>query len=896
MAVEKQLVTVNDYADFYRSEVGANVFPKNADYRKYCDCEVSQELHDEWKSTNAFDDGIFVMCGRLRNNIRKLGGHLLCIILKNKKAIDEFFAKSIDEISKDTLVERDSEGNVYVYFTSRIPVASQQGVKGDDNIPDFEIFGYANNGLVEAPCNILSVKTIEYNQDIGRLVYDNCKNYNIPFGNENNKTIKTIEVSTKQYYIELFRKLGFNCFPIPIRTDDTPNQKKKAGDYRYNAENTEYGQIIKENENYGILPTKEGLNAWVDFDDKEEYRQFADLMRKEGYIVIETPHGWHIPVNNLGTVASKKNLCNFTIRNKPLIEIQGVEQYVVGCGSKFVDSETKEILEYKSVGGNKIWDFQGKPFVEFVDYICNSCNVEDKKKDNTSHYQHLRNKFKDRKLPTEGQSNDYFMQAAVVLLDKGRNLEDAITEIELVFNQWKETEFYTGRLWSDELKKIQEVYENKDKYSLGSGRKKGVGDFDIEGVVDDILKSKNVFSDKELKEIHENKNGFLEVINETLASELKPRYRNMTKQNYDNLLFSLKNLAPDMPEADKNLIRFPNGGFDNLTRKFIEAKDIPSDRIAEIGFTQYNYLPGKKSNEPKEFLKFFKDYDKKEWSRIKMGLRAILSGHKDFRLTVFYGISNVGKSLMLAILCGILGDRYALQIDYNDLMNDRASKAKVSGKIMIVIQEMPDKEINLADLKGLLGESKLSIRGYMSDLKTEDNKVKWFATTNNLAPVKDSDKNAMFTNRLSLCQNTRTEPYPYDPDMEDRIIKAEGEKILSWILNLTDEECAYEDSKTVREAWEVESVPEIKWLESEYQETDIETDKLAVRSMKKLFEAQWKDGKQKRDMEGFSNSIQSLGYPVFKGTVKFIQQKFKPVDLSNNEKKEHSAGLQANQS
>lgn len=706
----------------------------------------------------------------------------------------------------------------------------------------------------------------------------------------------TLEISKRDYFIDLLRKNGFNCFPIPIYAPDIPNQKKKGGDSRYDAERTAVNQIINENENYGVIPTKEGRNAWVDFDDKEEYRQFADLMKKERYMVVETPHGWHIPVINLGTVASKKNLCNFSIRDKPLIEIQGPDQYVVGCGSQIVDSETKEILEYKSVGGERFWDFEGKSFVEFVDFVCNTCNVEDKKKETSSYYQQLRNKFKERKLPTAGQSNDYFMQAGVVLLDKGRNLEDALTEIELVFNQWKETEFYTGRLWSEARRKIEEVYENKDKYSLGSGRRKGVGDFDVEGVADIVLGRGNIFSDKEFKDIYENKHGFLQVINETLASELKPHYRNMTKQNYDNVLFSIKNLAPDLPEADKNLIRFPNGGFDNLTRKFIESKDIPVDRIAEIGFTQYNYLPRIKANEPEEFLKFFKDYDQKEWPRIKMGLRAILTAHKDFRLSVFYGISNVGKSLMLAILCGILGDRYALQIDYNDLMNDRASKAKIVGKIMVVIQEMPDKEINLADMKGLLGESKLAIRGYMSDLKTEDNKVKWFATTNSLPPVKDSDKNAMFTNRLSLSQNTRTEPYPYDPEMEGRIIKAEGEKILSWILNLPDEECTYEDSETVRYAWEVESVPEIKWLENEYQDTDNEMDKIPVRTMKKLFEAQWKDGKQKRDMEGFSNSIQSLGYPVFKGTVKFIQKKSKPVNVSNNEKKEHSAGLKESHS
>ncbi|MBC8501911.1 MAG: hypothetical protein H8D35_02150 [Nitrosopumilus sp.] len=683
-------------------------------------------------------------------------------------------------------------------------------------------------------------------------------------------------MTVKESHIELFRKYNFNCFPIPIRTDNTPNQKKKAGDYRYNSDKTAFDQAIREDENYGVLPTEAGLNAWVDFDDKEEYRFFAELMIKEKYVVSETPHGWHIPVINLGSSATKKKLHNFSIRDKALIEIQGTKSYVVGIGSKIVDSETKEILEYKSVGGKRLWDFQGKSFDTFVEYICNTCNVEDKKKSNTSHYQHLRNKFKERKLPTKGQSNDYFMQAGVVLLDLGRNLEDAISEIKIVFDEWKESKFYTGRLWSDEVKKIEEVYENKEKYSLGSGRKKGGGDFDREGVVDFVLENKIIYSLKEKDgDIFENENGFLERINDTLSVELKKKYRNMSEMDYKAILFSLRNLSPDIPKTNKNHIRFPTGSFDITVRKLIQT-----DELADMGFTQYNYLPKTKANEPKEFLNFFKDYRESDLPRVKMALRSVLSGHKDFRITWFHGISNVGKSLILTVLSRILGDEYALQVDWKLFFGDRATESKANNKRMVVFLDVPDHEINVADMKGKTGESQQLVREFGKAGKQHENKVKYFATANKLPVIKEDDKNAMFTNRLSLCRNTREKPYIFDPNMEDRIVENEGEKILSYILNLSDEECAYEEQKIIQKEWEELSEPELNWIESNYTESDEESDKKSVRQMLREFN---ETVDYKRDPKGFTTSIKKLGYSEFNGVVKFIKIKPKPIAISSKE-------------
>jgi len=98
-------------------------------------------------------------------------------------------------------------------------------------------------------------------------------------------------MTTKKHFIELFRKNGFNCFPIA--------EHQKVADYRYKASKTIPNQPIGEHENYGVLPTKEAGNAIIDFDNKEKYRSFAEHMIKQGYMVIESPHGWHIPVVSL---------------------------------------------------------------------------------------------------------------------------------------------------------------------------------------------------------------------------------------------------------------------------------------------------------------------------------------------------------------------------------------------------------------------------------------------------------------------------------------------------------------------------------------------------------------------------------------------------------------------
>ena len=98
----------------------------------------------------------------------------------------------------------------------------------------------------------------------------------------------TLGSKNKQYYIDLFRKDGLNCFPIPHNTT--------GADAKQKASRTVREQPIKDEENYGVIPIKGNGNCIIDLDDKERYRNFAELVCKEGYVVCETGRGWNIPV------------------------------------------------------------------------------------------------------------------------------------------------------------------------------------------------------------------------------------------------------------------------------------------------------------------------------------------------------------------------------------------------------------------------------------------------------------------------------------------------------------------------------------------------------------------------------------------------------------------------
>ena len=163
------------------------------------------------------------------------------------------------------------------------------------------------------------------------------------------------ESNTKKDYIDLLRKYHFNCFPLP--------GLQKVADFRYKASGTPHNQNIGDSENYGYIPITGMGNAIIDIDHKERYRQFAENMVKDGYMVIETGEGWHIPVVNLSGNISKVELFDYNFQpDKKIVEVQGPDHYCVGPLCTIYHEKLQREVTYENRGTAKIWDARTMDF------------------------------------------------------------------------------------------------------------------------------------------------------------------------------------------------------------------------------------------------------------------------------------------------------------------------------------------------------------------------------------------------------------------------------------------------------------------------------------------------------------------------------------------------------
>ena len=666
----------------------------------------------------------------------------------------------------------------------------------------------------------------------------------------------------REELIRILRANGFNCFPIPKYPDSYANPK--GADSRYDSQRTQPNQPISAEENYGYIPIKGAGTCIIDLDHKENYRAFAEEIIATGYMVIETPNGWHIPVKGLLGDIKKVMLYDYAIEpNKQIIEIQGYEHYCIGAGSDLIDKKTGNRVYYKIPKHTKVMDYQfRKDIHDFIDYISGCCKVTPPKKSGRNAHYDMRQRFKEGKIPTKGTSNDYFYNAGIQCLSDGiaQGLErdvilsQSIPVIEEIYNKWAVSDDFSGRTWENVLTKINDAIMNGEP--LREGRPKGGGgDVDTVKIAQTILEQRKLYSDLDLKQLYEAKNGFLENITKDLGRDLQVLYPALTESNYKDVLFKLGNLADKMPETNPDLIVFKNGTYSLSQRKLIETEEI-----ADMGFKEYNYL---ENAEPTKFLEvMFADVKLEQHPVVKAGLRSIIKSRMDAKISVIHGQSAVGKSTGLTILGMILGDEYHFTTTVADFINDRATRSKIKNKRLLVFQDMPDRFKDFSIIKSVAGEHKQSIRGFNEANSSFTKKLKIWGSCNYLPEIPEKERNPMFTQRLSLIVNTRTEPFEANDSFAEDVANAEGEKILSYLVNLKEEECQYENPKALSKRWlEIQS-PEISFLDKYFEFSDHTEEYPAIRVLKKYKEVTG----EKIPLDTLISTMKNEGYSIKYGS------------------------------
>ena len=667
-------------------------------------------------------------------------------------------------------------------------------------------------------------------------------------------------MTDKKHYIEFFRQNGFNCFPIPQYPDSEPEPKK--ADKRYNSSKTTPNQPIRDDENYGVIALKDAGTVFIDLDNKEEYRGYAENVIKNGYMVIETPNGWHIPVKGISGIIKKQMFYNPKIEpNKQIVEIQGSDHYVIGCGCSIWNKKTNSKGHYVNKGSEKIIDVAGQNFNDFCDELCEKLHV--KPKEVNRHANHsMRKRFTEGLPPTQGTSNNYFYNAAIKCLSDDLPKNEAILKIQKIFDKWVASDTYSGRTWDNILKKIDDAYENGTPLKGGRPSNDEKAD-DMLQIVYKILDERQIYSDQEIKEIWENKNGYLENITKKMHKPLQRAYPAIKESERNEIQDKLIGLADDLPETNDKLKVFDNGVYDETTRGLIETEDI-----AAMGFKGYNYLEPTPENEPTKFLEvIFQNVPKHEHKRVKAGLKAALTPRLDPRISVIHGKAGTGKSIGMEILYRAMNvhEEYALTMELDQLLSDSFIKAKIKGKTLLILTDLPRKYKDFSKLKAITGEGVKTERAFYADSTTFENKLKLFATANNLAKIPTEEKNAMYR-RLSLIHNVRKEEYAVNNSLAKDIADEEGEKIISWILNLPDEECEYDDSASVKKEWEGLASPEIEYMEKYWQYAET-TNEIPIMRLRKDYEEKYNTNISHQD---FAEILKDQGYYISKNNISNI--------------------------
>ena len=113
-----------------------------------------------------------------------------------------------------------------------------------------------------------------------------------------------------------------------------------------------------------------------------------------------------------------------------------------------------------------------------------------------------------------------------------------------------------------------------------------------------MINQSKIYSDAQTHELFEDRYGFLQKLNHCLKKDLQKVHPEKKRSDYEEILFNLEDLAPDVPHTNKDMIVFRNGKYEKKLRSLVITDDL-----ADMGFENFDYLPNNQENKPKEFMR-----------------------------------------------------------------------------------------------------------------------------------------------------------------------------------------------------------------------------------------------------------------------------------------------------
>jgi hypothetical protein len=202
---------LSTYADYWRKEIGVNVIPANTrkketyeSWKEWQDKPIPEELHNEWKASGAFNNGIAIILGKVWHNPHKAGLFLIGIDLDNQKAIEEICNRngntiSLLQLSQWTLVEQHlddlSKAHILLYSRKPFPKKSSDNHSlldkvNNNEIPAIEVKGLGSHGILfvtpsihqnGSPYQILGTLEPVIANDFVNHIDNICEKYSIPY-------------------------------------------------------------------------------------------------------------------------------------------------------------------------------------------------------------------------------------------------------------------------------------------------------------------------------------------------------------------------------------------------------------------------------------------------------------------------------------------------------------------------------------------------------------------------------------------------------------------------------------------------------------------------------------------------------------------------------------------